>query len=329
MFEENEISINANGGTELAKRHLARLLPQDLQSEFQIICSRVRELDESKIRIYWVHDLPDDPECNKLKDHNFRSKFHKIVYVSNWQYNMFREKLGIPYSENDIVIENGITPLDKSLHMKKKVNIIYTSTPQRGLGILVPVFEKLAEHFSDDIHLNVFSSFRIYGWEDSDKHFQALYDKCNDHKDITYHGFAQYETVREYLSESDIFAYPCIWQETSCRAMIEAMSAGLLCVHPNFAALPDTSGGLNLMYQGDSDHSIHANIFLQSLHSAIMQIKEKKLDNYLNYVKTYTDTRYNITKISNQWEWVMRNLLSKYDTVESRKLEKDFLVFKI
>ena len=69
-FEENEISINANGGTELAKRDLARLLPTQLLNNFQIICSRVRWIDEEKIRIYWVHDLPVDPECKKLADLN-------------------------------------------------------------------------------------------------------------------------------------------------------------------------------------------------------------------------------------------------------------------
>lgn len=52
MFEENEVSKNAFGGTELAKRKLAAILDPSLLDDFQVICSRPRELDESKIRIF-------------------------------------------------------------------------------------------------------------------------------------------------------------------------------------------------------------------------------------------------------------------------------------
>jgi UDP-glucose:(glucosyl)LPS alpha-1,2-glucosyltransferase len=319
-FEENEISIKANGGTELAKRDLTRLLPTGLLDNFQIICSRVRDLDVSKIRIYWVHDLPHDPECKKLADTNFRKKFHKIVYVSNWQYSQFRTVLSLPYSTNDIIIENGIEPIRPNPNKSNnQINLIYTSTPQRGLNILVPVFEYIKQH-KENIHLHVFSSFNIYGWPQMDYKFQDLFDRCKDNSNITYHGFQPYQKVREQIANSHIFAYPSIWEETSCRALIEAMSAGLLCVHPNYGALPDTSGNMNLkMYQGDVDLQLHAVAFANSLSSAIDLIQKKNINNYLNSVKNYTDNRFNLAKIVKQWESLLINLSNKYDTLESRK----------
>ena len=76
-FEENEVSKNANGGTEIAKRKLAAIIEPELLNDFQIISSRVRDIDESKIRIFWAHDLPEDPESNKFREDSFKNQFHK------------------------------------------------------------------------------------------------------------------------------------------------------------------------------------------------------------------------------------------------------------
>ena len=56
-METNELAQNAKGGTELMQEALYKQLPEDLLQYFQIIPSRVREVDDSKIKIYWLHDL--------------------------------------------------------------------------------------------------------------------------------------------------------------------------------------------------------------------------------------------------------------------------------
>ena len=164
-----------------------------------------------------------------------------------------------------------------------KIHIVYTSTPQRGLEILVPVFEHLAES-NPDIHLDVFSSFKIYGWDEMDKQFESLYDAIRNHPQMTYHGFKPNEELKEFLNTAHIFAYPSIWTETSCRAMLESMSAGLVCVHPNLGALPETSGSLNIMYHSDMENkNTHANIFASNLLAAIKLIREKNQTNMINF----------------------------------------------
>ena len=55
-FDVNEISVNSKGGTELMRAGLEERLPADLLENFQIIASRVREKDDSKIRVLWLHD---------------------------------------------------------------------------------------------------------------------------------------------------------------------------------------------------------------------------------------------------------------------------------
>jgi glycosyltransferase involved in cell wall biosynthesis len=325
-FEENEISKNSQGGTESVKRGLAERLPAGLADDFQIICSRVRNIEEDKIRVYWLHDLPEDPETNHLKDITSRNRFHRLVFCGNWQYSRFQLVANVPYDLQSVVIE---TPIDPFPEVKKEfdtIRLVYSSTPQRGLGILVPVFEKLAERYKN-IHLDVFSSFKIYGWADADKQFEPLYDRIRNHPQMTYHGFQPNDVVREHLLKAHIHSYPSTWLECNSRSVIEAMSAGLLCVHPNYGGLTDTSGGLNMMYQGDENAQTHAKAFYYALDHAIEIVEKESTQNYLKLVKMYADTRYNWSKITNQWVTLLEGLKTEHPTVETRKVPKELFVY--
>jgi glycosyltransferase involved in cell wall biosynthesis len=320
-FEENEISVNSNGGTELSKRSIAKFIPEELSKEFQIIASRVRDLNPEKIRIYWQHDLPQDPEIAHLKDASSRDRFHNFVFVSNWQLNEYVKELKFPRDIKTSVIENPIDVFPKVQKSFDKIRLVYFSTPQRGLEILVPVFTELAKKY-DNIHLDVYSSFAIYGWADADKHFEPLYDKIRNHPQMTYHGCVPNEELRNALTESHILAYPSIWQETSCRVLIESMSAGLLCVHPNYAALSETSAGLTSIYQYQDNIDEHANLFYQYLDHSVSIVQNEETQNYLRFVKAYADQRFNLDKIGYQWNHLMQEMLVKYPTIESREFKK-------
>ena len=330
-FTENEISQTANGGTEIAKRKLASMIDPELLEHFQIISSRPREMLQDKIRVMWCHDLPEDPESTKFKDNSFLRDIHKFVFISDWQYNRYQMIHGLPYDDKSVILESGIEPADATLRNNAhdgKIHIVYTSTPQRGLEILVPVFERLVERH-DDIHLDVFSSFKIYGWENADQAFEPLYNIIRNHPSMTYYGFVPNNKLKNHLNSSQIFAYPSIWLETSCRAMLEAMSAGLICVHPNFGALPETSGGLNIMYQGHHEPNKHANIFTGYLEAAIELCRSGNHQHLVGMNKHFVDTRYNIEKIKQQWELMLKSLLVKYPTPESRKKQSEMFVYKV
>jgi len=327
-FEENEISVNANGGTEIAKRKLASIIDPNLLEHFQIISSRPRELKQDKIRIFWAHDLPEDPESSKFKNNNFLNDIHQFVFISNWQYQRYHLIHGLAYDQKSIVLETGIEPAPQLQDRDDEtIRLVYTSTPNRGLELLVPVVEELSK-IHPEIHLDVFSSFKIYGWEESDKAFEPLYNRIRQHPNMTYRGFVPNAELKEHLNKSHIFAYPSIWLETSCRAMLEAMSAGLICVHPDYGALPETSGGLNIMYHGDSNKVIHANIFASHLDAAIKLYKTKQHKNMIQLNKAFVDTRYNIDLIKNKWEHMLKGLLEKYPTPESRKKPSETFVYR-
>src|SRR6202035_1859007 len=156
----NDISAKANGGTELAARALEARFPKEFLDKFQIVLGRVRELDPSKIRIWWGQDLWDDPEASYLDCGGWKH-FDRLVFVSNWQMQGFIERYQIPWSRC-AVLQNAIEPIQEHTKPKGKIRILYTSSPHRGLAILYAVFRKLCEQY-DNIELVVFSSYSIYG----------------------------------------------------------------------------------------------------------------------------------------------------------------------
>jgi glycosyltransferase involved in cell wall biosynthesis len=308
-MEKNELNKNARGGTELMQERLHRSIPEEILNKFQIIPSRVRELDSNKKKILWLHDLPHDPESEHLKDPELRKRFDKIVAVSDWQLQLYNLVSGVQYGES-IVIKNAIDPIPiEKKEYNGTVNLIYHTTPHRGLEILIPVFEELCK-IHDNIHLDVYSSFSIYGWEQRDEQYKQLFDRCKEHPKITYHGAVSNEEVRDALTKSHIFAYPCIWPETSCLAAIEAMSAMNLVVCPNFAALAETCSNFAMMYQFNENKNLHAVQFAHTLDMAIKTVikNEGSTYPYLEFQKQYFDYFYSWEKRKGEWLALLQSM---------------------
>lgn len=263
------------GGTELMADRI-NSLPPELLSHFQIIHSRVRELDPNKKKIYVLHDLAGDPEVEHLKNGGWK-KFDKLVFVSHWQQQMYNAYLGVPFSAG-VVLKNAIKPFDDTdqywpegePESDDKIRLIYFSTPHRGLELLYHAFDNyLYKKYGDKIELNVYSSFNLYGWGVRDKPYEPLFEKLRQHPGINYSKSVTNQIIREELSRSHILAYPSIWQETSCLVLIEAMCAGLTCVHSSLAALPETALGSTYMYDYTENVQDHLQRFTETLDDAI------------------------------------------------------------
>ena len=310
-MDRNELDQNAMGGTELLglglEKQLSILAPQ-LLDKFQITRSRVRELDRSKKQILWLHDLPWDPESEHLRDRASLNRFDKLVFVSHWQQQMYNLVLGVPYSRG-IVIPNAIDPIPfvQKGDPNEELRIIYHSTPHRGLEILVPVFDILCKHH-DNLVLDVYSSFKLYGWEARDAAYERVFDRCRAHPNINYHGTVSNDEIRAALQKAHIFAYPSIWQETSCLCMIEAMSAGVLPVFSSLAALPETTGGIGALYDYSEDVSEHANRFINVLDSVIRDYRTGKFDQTVHFAKTYIDAGHSWSYVIPRWLHLLRSL---------------------
>lgn len=233
---ESRLSQNAKGGTEMMRDRFLRVVDKKFYSNCAIHFSRPQKYHKN-LNIFYAHDLPD-------KDFMRQPRFDAYVFVSNWQRDLFINQNHYVTQENSYVIENAIEHQYPNWHRSNDVcRLVYHTTPHRGLEKLLPAYLKLREKYGDKIHLDVFSSFEIYGW--SDENYQGLLDRVKSSEGITYHGYKPNKDVLKFLSQTaSVFAYPSTWLETSCIAMIEAMACGVFVVHPTFGALTET--GMNL-----------------------------------------------------------------------------------
>ena len=211
----------------------------------------------------------------------------------------------------------------------RSVNLIYHTTPHRGLELLVPVFEKIAEE-DNNITLDVYSSFNMYGWGERDSSYKKLFDKCETHPQINYHGYQKNDIIREALKKAHIYAYPSIWVESSCISLMEAMSARVACVHSNLGALYDTGGSITRMYQFDEDVNIHANRFSLMLKATIDDVRSDALKGELDFVKLYADIRFNWARREREWLGVMHTLLDmkQKNLLKNREEKVDQFVYR-
>ena len=316
---EDSLSKNAMGGSELMKYGLRDRIDPELFDNFQVFLSRVHEeLSDKHIRVLWFQDLAGDPESEHLANEGWR-RFHKLVFASNWQMRGYIQRYNIPWSKC-IVLHNAINPIDFTMEDKNRdtIRLIYHTTPHRGLQILVPVFKKLKENYKN-VTLDVFSSFKMYGWDERDQVFENLFNECRETEGINYHGYQPNDVIRDALKKSHIYSYPNIWEETSCISLIEAMSAGLLCVHPNYGALPETGANLTNMYQWDEDINRHASIFYSVMCNTIedlQRLSDKDYEAKIATQKAFTDSIYNWGFRLLQWEALLKSLLNMPREIE-------------
>lgn len=311
-FAYNNIDMTkkSRGGSELMAERLEKRLDPKMLDKFQIHVSRVGAVDESKIQLLQLQDLPGDPASDHLKNGGY-NKFERLIFVSNWQMQNYIQYYGIPWYKC-VVIHNAVEPITFDSKPTDKINLIYHTTPHRGLELLVPAFDELCKHH-DDVHLDVYSSFSIYGWDDRDKPYEPLFEALRKNPKATYHGARPNEEVREALKSAHIFAYPNIWMETSCMALMEAMTAGCICVHPNYGALYETGGNYTWIYQWQDNKQDHLNVFFGMLNGAVNAVRDN--DQTLNYMleaqSSYADRFYNVDIAKHHWNGLLMSILQK------------------
>jgi glycosyltransferase involved in cell wall biosynthesis len=170
-------------------------------------------------------------------------------------------------------------------------------------------FNKLCKEY-DNLTLKVFSSYKIYGWDEIQKQYEQseLYQKLNQNPNIQNIGFVSHEELKKELAKSHIFTYPCVWKECGCTSLLEAMSAGLLCVHPSYGPLPELASNWTMMYDYHEDKSVHEQIFYEHLKKAINIVNEKNVQRKLKYQREYVNYFYNWERRTQEWIELLKSL---------------------
>ena len=324
-------------GVGITAKNIFKRLPKSLLNKFQIIVDHTDyfiPLDDNKIRIYWSHLTPEqNEEVAKIVTADPKplanggwNKFHKIIFISHHQMENWINKYNIPRS-HCIVMKYALEPIELQKKPKDKIVLVHQSSPQRGLSLLVDIFERLCVEY-DNIELKVHSSYKIYDdnndflkiFNEKQKEYEKsdLYQRLERHPKINNIGSISNEELKKSLSSSHIFAYPNIMQETFCLSLLEAMSAGCLCVHPNYGCLPETAANWTMMYDYHEKIPQHEDIFYRELKKAIEIANQKETQEHLKKQKGYVDYLFNWNRRTQDWI----NLLESLKNLPLKKIKK-------
>ena len=298
--------MTPRGGTELQVELLHKYADKDLLDKVQITTSVPEKipLHPTKPNILWQQNSYDQANLHPwFKDKENHKKYDWYVFNSHWCYEKFRMMFDIPTSKS-LVIKNAIDKIEprKLEHTKgDPVKLIYTSTPWRGLNVLLAAMQLVK---NTSVHLDVYSSTQVYGdqfKEANDRQFEGLYNQAAALKNVSYIGYKPNEFIKENLKNYHMFIYPNIWEETSCIAAIEAMAAGLYCITTDYGALYETGAEFITYVPYEKSFTSLAQKFAFAIDHAAGTLDHPAIRQHLDMQIDYTNRFYNWNKIGYAW----------------------------
>ena len=313
--QSRPVSFNDSfGGSENQLRLLLKYLPDESFKNINLILNNANHdlIEKDKINILWMHHFVNPKEAQNLSSKDFVQKLDYIVFNSNWNSENHIYQFKIPKNKS-VVVKNAIEKIDVEEKPKDKINLIYHTTPWRGLALLLKVFKNLN---LKNVELNVCSSTIIYGKKFNSalgKTYESIFDECKNTKNVNYFGFLNNKKIIQMLKKMHIFSYPSIWPETSCIAAIESMAAGCEVVTTNLGALSETCSSFGTFVNFDRNFD---------------NLKKKYSEVLLNSINNFwSDENQNKLKLQSKtinatYSWNVRSVEWKNFFDEARKLKK-------
>ena len=301
------------GGSENQLRLLLKYLPDESFKNINLILNNANHdlIEKDRINILWMQHFVNQKEAQNLGSKDFVDKLDWIVFNSNWNFEKYVYQFKIPESKS-LVIKNAIEKIDFQEKPKDKINLIYHTTPWRGLIHLLKIFKSLN---LKNVELNICSSTKIYGKKFDDnlgKTYENIFNECKNTKNVNYFGFIDNKKVIELLKKMHIFTHPSIWPETSCIAAIESMAAGCEVVTTNLGALYETCSPFGTFVNFDRNFDNLEKRYSKVLASSI---KNYWSDGNQNKLKLQRET------INATYSWDIRSVEWKNFFNEARELK--------
>jgi glycosyltransferase involved in cell wall biosynthesis len=251
--------------------------------------------------VFWTGHGHDQPAIQSLRYSAVRSAYDGFVMVSQWQRNNYLEHFGIPLSQSTI-LRNGIAPDFSNLfnsdelildRKSKPMTLAYTSSPDRGLDILLEAFPKIRKIVSG-IKLKVFSSMQIYyDIEESEDECSWIYKELRKTEGVEYIGAIPQPDLAQEMARVSVLSYPNAAPETFCISVAEAMASGCRVVTSKLGALPETTAGFaSLVPIMPSRESYMENFInetinvLEEFNGQRLEDTEKHLRKQVDYITT-------------------------------------------
>jgi len=291
------------GGSENQLRLLLDHLPDESFKDINLILNNTDPalLEKNRINILWMQHFVNQNEARNLSSKDYLEQLDYIVFNSNWNFEKFYYQFKIPESKS-LVIKNAIKKIEFKEKAKDKINLIYHTTPWRGLANLLKIFKNFK---LKNVELNVCSSTKIYGQKFdaiNSKSFEKIFDECKTTKNVNYLGFVDNKKIIELLKEMHIYSYPSIWPETSCISAIESMAAGCEVVTTNLGALYETCAPFGKLVSFDRNFDNLEKKYSKALINSIENFWSHETQNKLKLQRETINATYSWETRSAEWK---------------------------
>ena len=291
------------GGSENQLRLLLKHLPDNSFKDINLILNNTNQdlIEKDRINILWMQHFVNQKEAQNLGSKEYTDKLDFIIFNSHWNFEKFFYQFKVPESKS-LVIKNAIEKIEFNEKPKNKINLIYHTTPWRGLVLLLNIFKSLN---LENVELNVCSSTKIYGKkfdEIYEKKYEKIFDECKNTKNVNYLGFVDNKKVIELLKKMHIYAFPSIWPETSCISAIESMAAGCEVVTTNLGALYETCSPFGTLVSYDRNFKNLEKKYSQVLYNSIKNFWSDENQKKLKLQHETINATYSWDARSNEWK---------------------------
>jgi glycosyltransferase involved in cell wall biosynthesis len=264
-------NLHVYGGTEYMGRgfekRVASLLPKLDQYQCYMIPGPTKALTDIKKDgrpiIVWMHNTPSQFNVDVtlfLKHDIFKNMLRYIIVPSEFHKQETAKELELEL-DKILVIPNAIENYNynpEKFNNPKEIKLIHTSSPDRGLVVLLEAVKKI----DTDFRLEVYNTY------DPDLNEFVYQDDR-----VFFYGRTPRDTVKDSTERSHIFAYPSTYPETFCLSLAESMAAGLLPLYSEYGSLMEVSGGHGIHYPFVEDENKHAEVFAEKLTQTIDLVK--------------------------------------------------------
>lgn len=220
----------------------------------------------------WLHDVyamgTEHGEKDFVRKHI--NSLDAVFCLSHWHQTIV-EKVHKIDSSKIRITGNGIdTNRFQEKVQKQKNRFIYSSSPDRGLLVLLKLFPKIKNTFPDaTLHI-------YYGFDNWNKsirqsgntqQYQLVTEIQNlmTQEGVYYHGRVNQNELALAFLQSDIWLYPTQFTETYCITALEAQMAETLCICSDLAGLSSTVGSRGILIDADPSNPDYETIVLGQL----------------------------------------------------------------
>jgi glycosyltransferase involved in cell wall biosynthesis len=235
--------------------------------------------------LFWSGHGVEQPAVQPLRDPAERAAYDGFVLVSAWQRERYRAAFELDLAKT-IVLGNGISPAFANLFgpdeaivaAKARPPVLaYTSTPDRGLDLLLEAFPRIREAVPGAT-LELYSGLRLYGVSaaDDEARHGALYQQCRATAGVELIGPVSQPELARRLRRTAVLAYPNTVPETYCIAAREAMAAGCVVVSSARGALPETTAGFARLVAPAAERSTYLDGFVAETVAVLKSLAEQK-----------------------------------------------------